>query len=430
MINIKLDDKYEVIRSLHQSAATAVILVRHKKIGALRVLKAISKADPSANSILSEANLLQGINSSLFPTIFEVEENEEVCYLIEEYIDGISLREYLLSNKINREELIRFAIEICELIEILHTAGNEPVLYRDMKPEHVFMQDGRLRLIDFGISIKKSQVESAPRLGTLGWAPREQLSKESYDERCDIYSVGKVIEFMQMNSTAKSDIKIRRIISKATAVELNKRVKNIKELKQSLIDLQGSKENGKAKKHLDKVIAVVGQASGVGTTHIAIALTRFFIEKGISAYYKDLRKNTVNELWKNLKGARIKEGVLYHDGFRGLMNYGKAVEHYSPPNGLQVLDCGIDIGDALLEADIIIFVTSGAPWQANGKLPEWLQQNNVYVINNFSNKISTIKEAKKLNKRVYMYPMVKRSLRLNSSEERVFQAIIRNEKDF
>lgn len=430
MINIDLDDKYEVIRTLHQSAATAVILVRHKKIGALRILKAISKASPNANSILSEANLLQGINSSLFPTIFEVEENEQFYYLIEEYIDGLSLREYLLCNKITKEELIEIAIKICELIEVLHTAGNEPMLYRDMKPEHVIMQDGKLRLIDFGITIKKSKASTAPVLGTPGWAPKEQLNGNFYDERCDVYGVGKVIEFMQINSYGKDDLSISRIIKKATAENILKRTKDIKELKQSLIKLQGSKENGKEKRHLEKVIAVVGAVSGVGTTHIAIAMTRFFNQKGINAYYKDLKKNTVNELWKNLSGARIKEGILYHDSFSGLMNYGEATMHYQPPIGVQILDCGIDIGETLIEADLIIYVTSGTPWQLESKYPDWLKDNNVYVIDNFSNKLTTIKKAKDISKRIFMYPMVKQSLRLTKNEERVFQAIINNEKDF
>ena len=144
MININLDDRYEIIKTLQQSAATAVVLVRHKKIGALRILKAISKASPDAHSILSEAHLLQGFNSTLLPTIYEVEEDEEVYYLIEEYIDGISLREYLLGKVITKDELIKFAVEICSIVELLHKAGREPVLYLDMKPDHLIIQEEKM----------------------------------------------------------------------------------------------------------------------------------------------------------------------------------------------------------------------------------------------------------------------------------------------
>ncbi len=188
MININIDDKYEIVKTLYQSAATAVVLVRHKKIGALRILKAISKASPNADSILSEAHLLQGIDSSLIPTIFEVEETDEIYYLIEEYIDGISLREYVLSTKINLKELIDISIKICELIEVMHMSENEPVLYLDMKPEHVIMHSGELKLIDFGNSIIKSNINIVSN-GTPNWAPPEQINGMTVDERADIYSV-------------------------------------------------------------------------------------------------------------------------------------------------------------------------------------------------------------------------------------------------
>lgn len=431
MININLDDRYEVIEILQQSAATAVLLVRHKKIGALRILKAISKASPDADSILSEAHLLQGFESTHLPTIYEFEETDEVYYLIEEYVDGISLREYLLGKKISREELLNIAIELCSIIEFLHTAGSEPVLYRDMKPEHVIMLENRIKLIDFGISIKKSRSKSAKPLGTPNWAAPEQLKGEKLDERCDVYGVGKVIEFMLSNSYAKDDFKISYLVEKATAENVELRTETISELKNQLEAVLGSRENEKfGKRHLERTIAVVGESEAVGTTHVAIALCRFFNKRKMDAYYKDLKKNTVNELWKVLKGAKIKEGILYHDGFRGIMNYGDAIEQFEPPVGLIILDCGKDALEVMLNVDIIIYVTSGAPWQQSMIYPPWIKENNVYILNNFSNKLTSIRKAKELGKRVYMYPTVKRTLDLSKDEERIFSAIFKNEKDY
>ena len=431
MININLDDRYEVIDILQQSAATAVLLVRHKKIGALRILKAISKASPDADSILSEAHLLQGFESTHLPTIYEFEETAEVYYLIEECVDGISLREYLLGKKISREELLNIAIELCSIIDYLHTAGSQPVLYRDMKPEHVIMLDNRLKLIDFGISVEKSKSKNAKPLGTPNWAAPEQLKGEKLDERCDVYGVGKVIEFMLSNSYAKDDFKICYLVEKATAENVELRTETISELKSQLEAVLGSRENEKfGKKHLVRTIAVVGECEAVGTTHVAISLCRFFNKKKIDAYYKDIKKNTVNELWKVLKGAKLKEGILYHDSFRGIMNYGDTVEQIEPPSGLMILDCGKDALELMLNVDIIIYVTSGAPWQQSMIYPPWIKENNVYILNNFSNKLTSIRKAKELGKRVYMYPTVKRTLDLSRDEERIFSAIFKNEKDY
>ena len=80
--------------------------------------------------------------------------------------------------------------------------------------------------------------------------------------------------------------------------------------------------------------------------------------------------------------------------------------------------------------DILIYVISGSPWQQNMIYPPWIKEKNVYIINNFSNKITSIKKAKELKKRVYMYPLTRNSMDLSKEEEKVFTAIFKNEKDY
>ncbi len=430
MIPDGIDDKYEVIRILHESAATAVLLVNYKKIGALRILKAIHKASPNANSILSEAHLLQGIQSSQIPTIYDVEDTNEFIYLVEEYVEGISLREYLLKTKITKEKLIEIAIELCKIVEVLHTAGSEAVLYRDMKPEHVIMHNDSIKLIDFGISIKKSEANKAKPLGTKGWAAPEQLQGAMLDERCDVYGVGKVIGFMQTNSYAEDDFKIKQIVDCATKENINERLKSIEEIRIMLENLQGKNVYDKiGRRHLAKKIAVVGETHAVGTTRIAIALCNYFNMNRIDSYYKDLENNTVNILWKNLKNARLQKGVLYHESFKGILNYGENIEHYDPPSGLYIFDCGVN-RNIPRDIDVVIYITSGALWQQSSGYPAWIKDDGVYIINNFSDRISCLRLAKELKKRVYMYPTVKGTLGVTKNEEKIFSAIFKHEKEF
>ncbi len=429
MIPVGIEDKYEVISILQESAATAVLLVKSKKIGALRVLKAIHKADPSANSILSETHLLQGFKSSHLPTIYDIDETDTMTYLVEEYIDGISLREYLLKTKLTKEKLLYIAIELCNIIEILHTAGSEPVLYRDMKPEHVFMEGDNIRLVDFGISIKKSEAKAAKPLGTPEWAAPEQLRGEVIDERCDVYGVGKVIGFMLDNSYEKSDFRFQQIVDSAIAKDPNNRINSIEELRHMLENLQGVGVNDKiGKKHLVKKIAVVGGEHAVGTTRIAMSLCRYFNRRNIDCYYKDNENCTVLKLWRNQKNAKLHKGVLYHEGFQGIPEYGEAVEQHRAPDGLYIYDCGTNY-NLPLEIDIIIYVTGGAPWQQDCNYPDWISNKGVYIISNFSDKITSINLAKGLKKKVYRYPLVG-SFDLSKEEEKLFSAILKYEKDF
>jgi serine/threonine-protein kinase len=423
-----IENRYEVIRILQESAATAVLLVRYKPIGALRILKAIHKAHPNANSILSESNLLQGIKSSQIPTIYEVEETNSMVYLVEEYVEGISLREYLLETTIEIEKLLYIAIELCKIVETLHTAGSETVLYRDMKPEHVFMEGDTIKLIDFGIAIKKSEINEAKPLGTKGWAAPEQLKGQYLDERCDVYGVGKVIGFMQMNSYAKDDFRIKQIVELATKKDVKDRLESVKDLRYLLEKLQGERVNNKiGEKHLEKKIAVIGANSAVGTTRVAISLCKYFNKRKIECYYKDIEKDTVRKLWMNLKNARLQKGVLYHESFMGIMEYGENIEKQNPPDGLYVLDCGTK-REVPVGTDVIIYVTSGAPWQQDDEMPEWINDNKVYVINNFSSRLESIRLAKELRKKVYRYPTVG-GLDISKDEEKVFSAIFKNERD-
>ncbi len=424
-----IDDKYEIVKILQETAATAVLLVNYKQIGALRILKAIHRAHPNADSILSEANLLQGIKSSQIPTIFSVEDTDDMYYLVEEFIEGISLKEYLLETQLSREDLLNISINLCTVVEAIHLADPEPVLYRDLKPEHIILHDNNLKLIDFGISVKLSEAEKAVPLGTKNWAAPEQLLGKKIDQRCDIYSIGKIIEFMQINSYAKDDFRIKALIKEATEVDLDKRINSVSILKTELLNLQGVRAIEKSgNEHLCKNIAIIGADNGIGTTHIAINLCRYLNKNKITTYYKDVEKDTVHNLWNNLKGCKIKEGVLYHDNFKGIINYGPAIKQYQPPDGLYILDCGTDI-KLIREAHIILFVTSATPWKYN-EYPKWIIDKSVYVINNFSNKLSSIKLAKDIQKKVYMYPIVKDFFKLTKEEERIFSTILKNEKDF
>ena len=129
----------------------------------------------------------------------------------------------------------------------------------------------------------------------------------------------------------------------------------------------------------------------------------------------------------NLRNARLQKGVLYHENFMGILEFGETIEKQSPPDGLYVLDCGTN-KKVPVEADIIIYVTSGAPWQQDDEMPDWIDDDRVYVISNFSNRLESIRLAKELKKKVYRYPTVG-GLEISKDEEKLFSAIFKNGKD-
>ncbi len=425
MIPYGIEDKYLVIKTLHQSAAAAVLLVRHKQIGELRVLKVIQADQPESSQILSEANLLSGINSPGIPTIYDVVSTTDCVYLIEEYVEGISLQELIFEKaQIEKSKLLSIFIDLCKILEELHGARPDPIIYRDLKPEHIIIQNDKVRLIDFGISIRKSECHLAASLGTLGYAAPEQLRGEPVDERSDIYSLGKIINEAFLTLVPEEDYKVKLIIEKATAEQVDQRASSVKVLREQLEAISNELTiNNKGKKHLKKNIAVISASNACGATFISVALTQYLNKNKINAYYRDMTGcRTTEILTETLKGNRIKEGVLYHNDFAAIMDYGPAVEKYKPPEGIQIMDMGLT--DKMPDADLTVFVVSASPWKEY-KLPNWIKDKRVIVINNLSNKLSTIEMATSLKKPVYMYPMVSRGFLVSKDETKLFNVLMK-----
>ncbi|MCF0142789.1 MAG: serine/threonine protein kinase, partial [Parasporobacterium sp.] len=420
-------DRYEILSTLHESAATAVLLVRQTGLTDIRVLKSIHRDDPDARRIFREANLLSGFNSPELPTIYDVGEFNNRFYLVEEYIKGDTLSEYLMSlEAVTKKEVIEIAIKLCDIVELLHCNLSEPVIYRDLKPEHIIVTEDGLKLIDFGAAVLQSESHKVPGYGTVSTASKEQLEGRALDVRSDVYSLGMVIRYMMTFLGAKDKAGLNTIVMKATNHNIEKRTSSVGELKkqlESLAIIYDSDRNGKGK-HLQRRIAIVSQVAGVGVTHIAIGLTAYLNEKSLESFYIDCSQGKVlQKLYAINPNLGIKRGVLYHEYFRGLMNYGEAVEEQMPPEGVLVEDLGSNFG--YVDADIILYVANGSFWKQPGEIPEFVKEDNCYVIGNFSNRLDSFRLAKQLNKRVYTYPLSLRGFKASRGEKKLFEKMIK-----
>jgi serine/threonine-protein kinase len=155
-------------------------------------------------------------------------------------------------------------------------------------------------------------------------------------------------------------------------------------------------------------------------------MCRYQNKKGVDPYYKDCKKNTVHNLLENISRTRINEGVLYHGDFRGILNYGEAIEVSKPPKGLYIHDCGTD-SELATNCDVVLYILSTNPWHKR-ELPSWVRSQSVYLISNFSSKLKAMIIAKEIKKQIYMYPTVINSRDLTKEEERIFSKILRLEK--
>ena len=147
---------------------------------------------------LLEADILKNLKHPGIPTIYDVEEDNESFYIIEEYIQGQSLEAFVLHQDcISIDTAVHITLQICDVIRYLHERKPEPIIYQDLKPEHIILCGKRIVLIDFGISsFITSSGNAFQNFGTEGFAPPEKYQGMSSDARTDIYCMGKVLEVM------------------------------------------------------------------------------------------------------------------------------------------------------------------------------------------------------------------------------------------
>ena len=167
------------------------------KAVALKIIN--NAADPRA---LQEIEIVNNLKLKNVPSIIEsgiVKDetiDEDVLYIIEEYIDGISLRDWL--NAGNKADL-SFAYRLCNtLLEIEVQLEKEGILHRDINPNNIILgKNGIVYLIDFGIAKQldgTSFTNTAALHGpfTPGYAPYEQVAniKSAQDARTDLFQIG------------------------------------------------------------------------------------------------------------------------------------------------------------------------------------------------------------------------------------------------
>ena len=127
--------------------------------------------------------------------IYDVNIEGELKYFVMEYLEGITLKEYLKKKgKLGPDEVISCAEQILRALEHAHSKG---VIHRDIKPQNIMLlKNGQIKVTDFGIA-KLPSAETVTMedkaIGTVYYISPEQASGKKVDSRTDIYSLGALL---------------------------------------------------------------------------------------------------------------------------------------------------------------------------------------------------------------------------------------------
>lgn len=185
------NNQYEQIRKLGEGASGRVMLARDLHLNRLTAIKEMEQI----REIRREMELLKALKHPGLPDIYDYFEEDGHGFLVMEYVEGVTLKEYLEQH--GRPELTQAIVWMKELLDIfvyLHEQ-HPAVVYRDLKPENLIIQeDGHLKLIDLGGAFFRcyNQSEERVSIGTPGYSAPEQWNGMQADVTCDIFSFGAV----------------------------------------------------------------------------------------------------------------------------------------------------------------------------------------------------------------------------------------------
>jgi len=148
-----------------------------------------------------EANILVTLNHTAIPQIYDFFSRDDRSYLVLEFIQGKDLEAVLTEANapLQEERVIAWAIELCDVLEFLHSHKPEPIIFRDMKPSNVMINpQGRSILVDFGIAKNFRTGQKGTMIGTEGYSPPEQYRGDATPV-ADIYALGATLHHVLTN---------------------------------------------------------------------------------------------------------------------------------------------------------------------------------------------------------------------------------------
>lgn len=196
MIGRKLDGRY-AIQEVIGVGGMAIVYKAYDEIDdrvvAVKVLKEeYLSNDDFKRRFKNESKAIAMLSHPNIVKVYDVSLDERLQYIVMEFVDGITLKEYIDQQHIlTWKEAVHFTVQILRALQHAHEKG---IIHRDIKPQNIMMlEDGTIKVADFGIARmanSETRTMTDKAIGSVHYISPEQASGGRTDEKSDIYSLG------------------------------------------------------------------------------------------------------------------------------------------------------------------------------------------------------------------------------------------------
>jgi hypothetical protein len=187
-----LYDRYRIVRRLGSGAFATVYLADDLQMGRPVAVKRVSRSADSEGRVIREAQAAAKLSHHNILAVYEIREEPDETFLITEYIQGQTLRQYFREGMLSDADICEIGIQMSKALEHAHKRG---VVHRDIKPENIMLVEGDsidVRLMDFGVAMLEDRASitmTGDLVGTLAYMSPEQGEGKQVDSRSDVYSL-------------------------------------------------------------------------------------------------------------------------------------------------------------------------------------------------------------------------------------------------
>lgn len=195
-IGRKLDGRYEITELIGVGGMADVYKamdILENKVVAVKILKnEFANDEEFLRRFRNESKAIAVLSHPNIVKVLDVGFTEKIQFIVMEYIDGITLKEFMEQQGVLKwKDSMHFIIQILRALQHAHDRG---IVHRDIKPQNIMLfPDGAIKVMDFGIARfarEEGRTLSDKAIGSVHYISPEQARGETTDEKSDIYSVG------------------------------------------------------------------------------------------------------------------------------------------------------------------------------------------------------------------------------------------------